>query len=142
MIASSFGFFNLVLLVITTALLLFGMYEMKYRQRTTPHAAIMSVAWLLTVASVLFVMVPSLTDASSAIVAGSDWRFTLMFVHHILGLFALIVATALAGSWLLRGRKPNSCLGKPKNKRLIMRTTFSLWLLSMVLGIVLWFAFI
>lgn len=142
MIISSFGFYNLILLVVTAALLLVGRYTMKSRRKTIPHAAIMTTAWALTFVSVLVIMVPSLTTASSAIVAGDDWRFPFMFVHHLVGLFALIMASTLALSWLLRGRKPNSCLGKPENKRMIMQATFYLWLLSLTLGILLWGVFL
>jgi uncharacterized membrane protein YozB (DUF420 family) len=52
------------------------------------------------------------------------------------------MAALLAGSWILRGRKPDSCLGRPKNKRLIMRITFSVWILSLVFGIGLYLAFL
>ena len=142
MIISSLGYYNLILLVVTAALLLVGRYTMKNRRKTIPHAAIMTAAWVLTVVSVLVIMVPATTTASSAIVAGDDWRFQFLFVHHLVGLFALIVASVLALSWLLRGRKPNSCLGKPRNKRPIMQLTFYLWLLSLVLGILLWGVFL
>jgi uncharacterized membrane protein YozB (DUF420 family) len=142
MIISSYGLLNLVLLLVTTALLLVGRYERKSRGKTILHATIMTTALVLTIASVLLIMVPSLNTASGAIVAGDDWRFAFMFVHHLIGLLALLMASVLAFSWLLRGRKPNSCLGRPKNKRLIMRTTFSLWLLSLIMGIALYVAFL
>ncbi len=141
MIISSLGFYNLILLIVTTALLLVGAYAMKYKRKTIPHAAIMTVAWVLTVISVLVVMVPSTIAATPVIAEGDDWRFIFLFVHHLVGLVAVIAASVLALSWLIRGRRPNSCLGKPKNKKLIMLGTFYLWLLSLILGLLLWDVF-
>lgn len=129
---------NLVIMVVTLGPVLLGSYEKRYGRRTISHATIMTAALVLTVISVLLIMVPSLTVVLQNDLEAEDRRYALPLLHHLVGLFALGMATLLAGSWLLRGRKPDGCLGKPKNKRLIMRTTFALWLLTLLGGIALY----
>jgi len=142
MIVSPLGLFNLALLIVTLGLVLLGFYEKRYEQRTIRHAAIMTTAFILTVISVLLIMVPSLVVVLENDLEATDWRFEFLLVHHIVGLLALGMAALLAGSWLLRGRRPDSCLGKPRSKRLIMRTTFMLWVLTIVMGITLYLVFL
>lgn len=141
MIISSLGFYNLIVLIVTALVLLVGASAMRFKRKTNPHAAITAVAWALTVFSIILVMVPSTITATPAIADGDDWRFTFLFVHHLVGLVAVIAASVLALSWLVRGRRTNSCLGKLMNKKMTMRATFYLWTLSLVLGLLLWGVF-
>jgi uncharacterized membrane protein YozB (DUF420 family) len=142
MIISPLGFFNLALMIVTLGLVLLGVYMKRVGKRTVLHATIMTTALVLTIVSVLLIMVPSLTVVVQNDLEAADWRYGLLLAHHLIGLLALGMAALLAGSWILRGRKPDSCLGRPKNKRLIMRITFSVWVLSLVFGIGLYLAFL
>ncbi len=141
MIVSTLGLLDLILSIMVLLLVAVATYVQRVRYKVRTHAVMMAVAWALNLSLIVLIMLPAF-DTISSVGFGVDWRFEALLVHHLLGLVALASSTLLVGSWLVRGRRPNSCIGAPQNKRLIMRVTLVSWVLALVLGILIYILFI
>ncbi|MBI0582957.1 MAG: hypothetical protein ISF22_01885 [Methanomassiliicoccus sp.] len=142
MALSSLSLPNLVLQLIILLLLVLGGALMKFWKNLRLHPIVLTLATVLNIASVVLVMLPSTRRALPGSWDNIDMAFGLLLVHHSIGLVALAFSVVLVGGWLLSGRKPNGCPGSAKNKKWIMRITFSTWALSLILGIFLYAAYL
>ena len=139
---SSFSTTVLAVQLLTFAIFLFGVYQMKVRRNVRGHGAVQATATIISLATILAVMVPSLFRAAPAAGQPIGWMYAVVLGHHLLGLVALVLMVVLVGGWLASGLKPNGCPGRPEYKRKIMRATASAWVASIVLGIVVYAAYL
>jgi uncharacterized membrane protein YozB (DUF420 family) len=114
--------------------LLIGAVFLKTRKQYRRHGIAMFSAVVLHIVSILAVMVPSFrVYAGSGGINFSDVWASVTLVHVSAGLIAALFGVWLVGSWHLK----TDMKGCFRKKRL-MDVTLILWMLSIVLGIILY----
>jgi uncharacterized membrane protein YozB (DUF420 family) len=108
---------------------------LKYQKKFRYHGITMFSAVVLHLISILAVMTPSISEffAVPELINYADSFVMLTMVHIIAGILAAGLGIWLVSVWHLKTNM-QTCF---KNKR-IMDITFVLWLLSIVLGVVLY----
>lgn len=127
---------NLILQIVVIAILLAGAYYAKRKRNFNIHGKAMSVALVLNIVGMLFVMAPRLISSLSYLVSTVNQLPSMLTIIHpifgglaeILGLFA--VATL---------RPCGSKMGK--NVRNLMIVTFALWVVAFLFGVSVYIAF-
>lgn len=126
---------NLVLQIIILAALLVSLM-FKRRRKYLLHGAMILTAVILNAVSFFWVMGSSMQNMREFILDHPSSRIALVVVPHgILGAVAEILGIVLVISWGLRSSTKNCA-----RKKRLMRVTFILWLLALLLGI-LYYAF-
>jgi len=123
---------NIVLQVVILAILCAGL-ALKKKKKFFFHGTIMLIAVLLNVFSFLLVMLPSLLSLE-VIVTQPASRFSLVILAHA-SLGAVVIALAI---WLTATWHLSSDTRKCFRRKLIMRVTSILWMITLLLGIVLY----
>jgi uncharacterized membrane protein YozB (DUF420 family) len=126
---------SLTLQIAVFALLTIG-YEYKRKLKFRQHGMTMLTALLLHLAAILTIMIPSFVLALVPITIQNPVRVTsiLSSAHAIAGSITIVFAAWIVGGWRLR---PSNQYCAPKKKA--MRKTLLIWLLTLVLGIMLYF---
>jgi len=124
--------------VVILAAIVFGVYQMRVRRRMRPHGLAMAALTFVNLVNVLVLMVPTFLDVG----VSSDVPSVVLAVHHSVGLAAIAFTLVVSLSWLLRGARNQGCLGVGRKGRLIMRTTFTLWTASILLGIAIFLLYL
>lgn len=97
------------------------------------HGVLMTTAFVTSTILMVVVMVAPFIAESSEIFEDVLGMESLLFLsHHVLGLVAEILAAFIVFRWVLKTFDASSCKGKN-----LMRATVSTWLLSILLGIVI-----
>jgi uncharacterized membrane protein YozB (DUF420 family) len=100
------------------------------------HGVTALVATALHAVTVLLVMVPSLLRSSNLLLNNfSSPAIILTWIHAPLGLVTLILGLYLVSEWRLRSPGP-TCYKRAK----LMRPLWVLWILSLVLGVLIYLA--
>ena len=117
------------------ALLLAG-YELKRKMRFRPHGLVMLIALAAHITTIFAIMVPSFVVAlvPKTLQNPASSIGVLSPIHALTGTIAAILGVWIMGSWRLR-RSTEYCM--PKRK--LMRGTFIVWLVSLSLGVLLYF---
>lgn len=123
---------NIVLQVVILTILCAGL-ALKKKNKFFFHGTIMLIAVLLNVFSFLLVMLPSLLSLE-VIVTQPASRFSLVILAHA-SLGAVVIALAI---WLTATWHLSSDTRKCFRRKLIMRVTSILWMITLLLGIVLY----
>jgi uncharacterized membrane protein YozB (DUF420 family) len=124
---------------IVVLVLLFGSIWLKEKKRYRQHGIMMFTAVVLHTIVILAWMVPSfstLFSHTSSINLADMITLTIM-IHTFTGIATVILGFWLVASWRLQV-DVKTCFAKKK----AMRVTFSLWLITLVLGIILYLKFI
>jgi len=114
--------------------LLIGALFLKSKNKYRQHGIVMFSAVVLHIVSILAVMVPSFRAyVGPGVINFSDIWAIVTFVHVSTGLIAVLVGIWLVGSWHLK-TDIKQCFRKKR----FMDATLILWLLSILLGIMLY----
>ncbi len=137
-------------MIVQTAILIFiiyGFYDLTTKGDQRKHGIIFSVATITNLISLIAVMIPVMIDEWSSLVQ-NPFGFTsfIVIVHHLMGLVAAVLSVIIVVSWGnrdlpewdSRGRAGRTCLGAGRTGRIIMRSTFILWVASFALGAVIY----
>jgi len=129
---------SLVIQIVVLFLLL-GSIWLKEKKRYRQHGITMFTAVVLHTIVILAWMVPSfstLFSHTSSINLADMITLTIM-IHTFTGIATVILGFWLVASWRLQV-DVKTCFGKKK----AMRVTLALWLITLVLGIILYLNFI
>ena len=114
--------------------LLIGALFLKSKNKYRQHGIVMFSAVVLHIVSILAVMAPSFRAyVGPGVINFSDIWAIVTFVHVSTGLIAVLVGIWLVGSWHLK-TDIKQCFRKKR----FMDATLILWLLSILLGIMLY----
>jgi len=124
---------NLVLEIIIL-IVLFVALALKRRGKLFKHGGAMLVGVVLNILSFVIVMGPALFSLGQNGLFDHPGRlYFVTLVHAGLGGIALVLGVFLVASWHLQASTQN-CVRRKK----IMRLTFVLWVLALILGILLY----
>jgi uncharacterized membrane protein YozB (DUF420 family) len=98
------------------------------------HGIIMGLAVALHTISIFVAMVPSLTASAGLFANLLDQLALVILPHAVLGSLVEILGICLLSIWILNRRDPKACF---KNRK-AMRTTITLWVVELILGIYLY----
>jgi uncharacterized membrane protein YozB (DUF420 family) len=124
---------NLVFQIIILAIFSTS-FLLKKMKKLFLHGITMAVATILSLISFLLVMFPSLLSLNEFLVNYPYNQLAIIvFAHSILGAIVEILALALVITWRLR-----SNVKYCSRKKILMRVTFILWLVALILGILVY----
>jgi len=124
---------NLILEIIILTML-FAAFAMKRRGKFLKHGGIMLAGVVLNILSFAIVMGPAfLSLGQNGLFDHPGRLYFVTLVHAGLGGTALALGVFLVASWRLQASAQN-CM----RRRKIMRLTFVLWVLALILGILLY----
>ena len=124
---------NLVLEIIIL-MVLFAAFALKKKGKFLKHGGLMLVGVVLNLLSFVIVMGPALFSLGQNGLFDHPGRlYFVTLVHAGLGGIALVLGVFLVASWHLQASTQN-CVRRKK----IMRLTFVLWVLALILGILLY----
>ena len=130
-------FLSVIDLVIQFVILGILLVDYFYLQKKSikKHGLVMGLAFLLNTILISVIMVPPFLEEVAEIAEQSlDFTGGLLWSHHILGLIAEILAGFLVIKWAAKSFDSTSCKGKK-----LMKVTFGTWILSIILGLVIFF---
>ena len=97
------------------------------------HGVLMVSAFLINIILVASVMILPFLVESTEILENVFGLESLLFLsHHVLGLIAVLLGGFLVLKWTVKAFNTSSCKGKT-----LMRATFVIWIISILLGIVI-----
>ena len=127
-----------MVLQIAVLIILMGSLFLKMKKKLQQHGLTMLIAVLLHTISILAVMIP--TFISGFAVAGAidfgNINVLIAFLHATTGIIAELLGIVLIIVWRFQ-----SSLHSCSKKKTTMRFTLVIWLISLVLGIALFFRF-
>lgn len=128
---------NFIMQIISFLLLILGLgYKLKKKFKI--HGFVMSSAILLHLIFFVIAMWPSFSVGYDFFISSTSMLgVQAMWVHAIPGLIVLVLGLYLVIAWLLRISNIAACF---KRKRL-MDIVFTLWLISIIFGIVIYLDF-
>jgi uncharacterized membrane protein YozB (DUF420 family) len=127
---------NLLLQIIIMIILLTGFFFAKRKIRYDMHGKIMGIAIILNFLSLLFVMVPGTIGGLSSLTSKITQPVILLTViHKVLGGLAEIFGIVFIATLRPCGSK----IGK--NTKSLMASTFTLWIIAFLLGIIAYIIF-
>jgi len=118
-------------LQIAIVIILFGSLAFKQKKKFALHGIATFLAVVLNAFSFVWIMVPAFTS-SQPLVLDYSWKI-ISLIHGVLGIIAEALGIFLLVAWALE-RSAKGCF-KRKN---LMRVTFALWFVALVLGILLY----
>ena len=125
---------DLVIQVVILSVLLVDYFYLQKKNIKT-HGIVMGIAFILNTILIVVIMVPPFLEEVAEIAEHSlDFTGGLLWGHHVLGLVAEILAGFLVLKWAAHSFDSSSCKGKK-----LMKATFGTWILSIILGLVLFF---
>lgn len=124
---------NLVLEIVIL-MVLFAAFALKRKGNYLKHGGMMLAAVVLNILSFVLVMGPALFSlVQNGLFDHPGRLYFVTLVHAGLGGTALVLGVFLVASWHLQASTQN-CMRRKK----IMRFTFVLWVLALILGILLY----
>ena len=124
---------GLFLEIAVTVTLLVGRFTFARRRRIRAHGFAVTVAFVLHCISVAVIMVPSFAVSLSILANVLNPVFVITLVHLSIGAMVLVLALFLVLEW--RFQAPNSTCYK---RARLMRPLWLLWVLSLILGYLLY----
>ncbi len=122
---------NLAIQFIVLALLIVS-YGLKKMNKFRQHGLTMLSAVILHTIMVLSIMIPSLVSIYFAVTL-STTIISIAIIHGIIGALTWVLGLLIVATWRLR-KDLKYC--QPKKR--LMRTTYILWLVTIVLGTLLY----
>ena len=124
---------NLVLEIVIL-MVLFAAFALKRKGKFLKHGGLMLVGVVLNILSFVIVMGPAFFSLGQNGLFDHPGRlYFVTLLHAGLGGTALVLGVFLVASWHLQASTQN-CVRRKK----IMRLTFVLWVLALILGILLY----
>ncbi len=117
-----------VLVLLVTA------YELNRQKKFRQHGILMFTSVILHIITVLIIMVPSFSVIAFTTTGLSSIIILLTVIHAVFGLSTLALGVWIAFSWRFR-RSLQYCAPKKR----VMRATFTLWAISIVFGVIMYF---
>jgi uncharacterized membrane protein YozB (DUF420 family) len=130
---------SLLIQIFVLFLLVYG-YRLKKKMKFRKHGIFMTLATILHLTMVLYIMIPSFVEGiiPDYIVPTPLAILSILgLIHGILGTMALLLGVWLAASWRFR-KNLKECF----NKKKLMCITLNAWILSLFFGIILYAIFI
>jgi uncharacterized membrane protein YozB (DUF420 family) len=130
---------SLIIQIIVLFLLIYG-YFLKRKLKFRQHGITMTVAFILHLSLVFYVMIPSFVWAVvPEYIAPTPLGIhsVVGIIHGILGIIALLLGAYLVGSWRL-SKNIQGCI----NRKKFMLKTLTVWIATLVFGIILYSIFI
>ncbi len=118
-----------VLVLLVTA------YGLKRQKKFRQHGILMFTSVILHIITVLIIMVPSFSVIAFTITGLPSMVILLAVIHAVFGLSTLALGIWITLSWRFR-----QSLQYCTPKRLVMRTTFILWVITISIGVTLYFS--
>jgi uncharacterized membrane protein YozB (DUF420 family) len=120
---------------IVVLVLLFGGIWLKGKKKYRQHGIMMFTAVVLHTVVILAWMIPSFSSliSSPSTLNPVDALMVTALVHAVTGIMTVILGFWLVASWRLQV-DVKACFAKKK----AMRVTLTLWLITLVLGIILY----
>jgi uncharacterized membrane protein YozB (DUF420 family) len=124
---------NLVFQIVILAII-FVAFALKKMRKYLLHGWMMLVGVVLNALSFVLIMVPSFSNMREFILANALNRISLVtLAHGVLGGIAEVLGVILIAYWHLQSSTKN-CVRRKK----VMRITFGLWVIALLLGILLY----
>lgn len=124
---------NLVLEIIIL-IVLFAAFALKRKGKFLKHGGMMLVGVVLTILSFVIVMGPAFFSfVQNGLFDHPGRLYFVTLAHAGIGGIAMVLGVFLVASWHLQA-STQSCMRRKK----IMRLTFVLWVLALILGILLY----
>jgi uncharacterized membrane protein YozB (DUF420 family) len=124
---------SLVIQLVVLGLLLGGVW-LKATKKFRQHGITMLIAVVLHAAMIFAWMIPSFSlSISPSSINLSDTITLIILVHAFMGIAATALGIWLVASWRLKADM-KICFAKKR----VMLTTITLWLITLVLGIILY----
>ena len=127
---------NLILQIAILVLLVIGRRLAKNRKLLT-HGKAMGALLLLHTIAILLAMLPSFLTNFGSLRNISDPRVIITWIHIILGTSAEALGVFLVSKWRFQPKSVAACVKRGS----LMKSTFILWTLSAVLGIVFYIVY-
>jgi uncharacterized membrane protein YozB (DUF420 family) len=118
---------------IVVLLLLFGSVWLKGKKKYRQHGILMLVAVVLHTVVILAWMIPIFSGMFSFPINILNPLVAAIFIHAFTGIATVILGFWLIASWRLKVDVKN-CFAKKK----AMRATMALWIITLVLGIIMY----
>jgi uncharacterized membrane protein YozB (DUF420 family) len=112
--------------------MLFTSYGLKRKRKYSGHGITMLVTVLMNAGSFLLVMLPSLLGLAT-VTELTPLSISMVVAHACLGSATMALGLWLVGSWHLQ-----SSIQGCTRRRKIMRLTFIAWLVTLLLGVLLY----
>lgn len=127
---------SLVIQMVTLAMLVYAFLHYKHHHDAKVHGAVTTVAYILNMVTIIFVMIPALFDSLADIGANpSEFLHSLILIHIPFAVVATLLATYVVLRWTTHSLKPKACQGS-----LLMDMTMVTWTISILIGITVYFA--
>ena len=127
---------NLILQIVIIIILFTGAYYAKRKMQYRVHGKIMGLAIILNALSILLVMAPRLFSSFSFLASTmAQPRSDITILHPIFGIIGEILGIALVATL----RPCGSRMGT--HVKYLMRTTFAVWALTFLLGLIVYVSF-
>ena len=125
-------------LQIAVLLILTGSLVLKTKKKYQQHGITMLIAVMLHTISILAVMIPTFVNgfAASGEIDFANLLVIIAFLHAITGIIAELAGVGIMISWRFK-----SSLRSCSSRKRLMRYTLILWMISLVLGVVLYLKF-
>jgi uncharacterized membrane protein YozB (DUF420 family) len=121
---------NLILQIAVLVLLVIGRRLAKNKKLLT-HGRAMGTLLILHTIAILLVMIPSFLINFGSLRNISDPRVIITWIHIILGTSAEALGVFLVSKWRFQPKSVAACVKRGH----LMKSTFTLWALSAILGI-------
>ena len=124
--------------ILVLAILVYAVYESRFRRRPRVHWKLMATATLLNIVTVVFLMVPVFIALAPGISGGFlGPRGAVDLLHHSLGLIGLALSVYMIGSFLATGRDMKRCPTTRKSTHLLMIITYVFIVVPLGIGLFL-----
>lgn len=125
---------SLVIQLVVLVLLVTG-HVLKRQKKFRQHGLLMLSAVVLHVIMILTVMLPAFS-----VIAFTPTSLSLMVVATAMVHGTLGIVTVLLGIWIVASWRLRTSLQYCAPKKIVMRTTFILWVITITIGIILYFS--
>ncbi|MGD6934115.1 MAG: hypothetical protein ACQCN5_07920 [Candidatus Bathyarchaeia archaeon] len=124
---------SLIVQLAILAFLIVGV-GLKRQKRFRQHGLLMTVALVLHLISIAFVMGPSFQAIAFTVTGLSVMVVALSVVHGVLGLISLVL-----GIWVILAWRFRQSLQYCAPKKKVMLATFTSWIVALLIGAALYF---
>ena len=126
------SYLDIIIQIIIGSVLVADYFYFK-RENLKLHSTMMTTIFLVNTVLILVVMLPPFLGETDTIFGNlAEFESLLFASHHTIGLVAEFLSGFVILRYIVRAFKPSSC----KHKKL-MKATVTIWLLSIISGIIL-----
>jgi uncharacterized membrane protein YozB (DUF420 family) len=129
---TTLSYFDLIIQIAILIALVLDYFLLR-KENLKRHGALMTSAFAVNTVLIVAVMLPPFLGQTTEILENVLEAESLLFLsHHVLGFIVEILGGFLVLRWVLKAFNESFCRGKT-----LMRVTIGTWLVSILLGIVL-----